>query len=280
VITYSATLDVSRELACFIARLLRREQEERRTPEGSRKLSPYQQAVMALRWFRYRTPIPALARDNGISRATGYRYVDEVTEVLAAQAPDLPEALERAAADGAAHVILDGTIIPADRCGQKAPAGPGDEEGDVPDLWYSGKKHRHGGNAQAVILPRGFPVWISEAEPGSTHDLAAARIHALPALYHAAATLGLRTLADSGYQGAGIGILTPDKLPGNGQELHLNARTRNALLKSLRCLGERAFALLTQRWRTLQRITASPSKITSILSAALVLTHFEHGYLK
>ena len=36
--------------------------------------------------------------------------------------------------------------------------------------------------------------------------------------------------------------------------------------------------LLTQRWRTLQHITASPSRIGDIARAALVLTHFEHGY--
>ena len=47
----------------------------------------------------------------------------------------------------------------------------------------------------------------------------------------------------------------------------------------MRCLGERGFALLTGRWRTLQRVTVSPSKITKIARAALVLTHFEHGYL-
>ena len=39
------------------------------------------------------------------------------------------------------------------------------------------------------------------------------------------------------------------------------------------------FALLNQRWRTLQHITASPSKIGDIARAALVLTHFEYGYL-
>jgi len=32
------------------------------------------------------------------------------------------------------------------------------------------------------------------------------------------------------------------------------------LLRSLRCLGERGFAQLTQRWRTLQHITLSPAK--------------------
>jgi hypothetical protein len=46
-----------------------------------------------------------------------------------------------------------------------------------------------------------------------------------------------------------------------------------------RCLGERGFALLTGRCRTLQHITASPSKIGDIARAALILTHFEHGYI-
>jgi hypothetical protein len=52
------------------------------------------------------------------------------------------------------------------------------------------------------------------------------------------------------------------------------------LLRSVRCRGERGFALLKSRWRTLKRVTASPCKIGDITRAALVLTHFEHGYLK
>ena len=60
---------------------------------------------------------------------------------------------------------------------------------------------------------------------------------------------------------------------------YADTRTRNALQRSLRCLGERGFALLTGRWRTLQHITASPGKIGDITRAALVLTHFEHGYI-
>jgi len=67
--------------------------------------------------------------------------------------------------------------------------------------------------------------------------------------------------------------------PGSVHDI-TGTRTRNAVLRSLRCLGERGFALLTQRWRTLQHITASPSKIGDIARAALVLTHFEHGYIK
>ena len=274
-ITYRATLDVSRELAWYVSGLLLAERRRRGTPRGSRALTCFWQAVLGLRWFRDSTAIDALARDHGISRATGYRYTGEVIEVLAAQAPDLPEALERAMAGGAAYVILDGKIIGCDRCREDTES----VKGEVIDLWYSGKAHKHGGNIQAVALPGGFPIWISDAEPGSVHDITAARIHAFPALYRAAA-LGLPTLADPGYDGAGIGIKTPVKHPPGGRELDLATRTRNALLRSLRCLGERAFALLTQRWRTLQHITASPSKITPIAKAALVLLHFEHGYLK
>lgn len=109
------------------------------------------------------------------------------------------------------------------------------------------------------------------------HDNTAARLHALPALYRAAAQ-GLATLADPGYEGASIGIHIPVRQRA-GRELDIGNRTRNALQRSLRCLGERGFALLTGRWRALQHITLSPSKIGDIAPAALVLTHFEHGYI-
>ena len=64
-----------------------------------------------------------------------------------------------------------------------------------------------------------------------------------------------------------------------GRDLDINTRTYNTLQRSLRCLGERGFALLTGRWRTLHHVTASPGKIGDIVRAALVLTHFEHGYI-
>ena len=57
------------------------------TPRGSRALSRFWQAVLGLRRFRDRTAPEALARDHGISRATAYRYLEEVTAVLAGQAP-------------------------------------------------------------------------------------------------------------------------------------------------------------------------------------------------
>jgi hypothetical protein len=86
-------------------------------------------------------------------------------------------------------------------------------------------------------------------------------------------------LADPGSEGAGIGICIPVRQPARGRELDIGTRTYNALQRSLRCLGERGFALLTGRWCALQHITASPGKIGDITRAALVLTHFEHGYI-
>jgi len=274
VIAYRATLDVPRELVQFTAKLLWAERCRRGTPTGSRALTCFWEAVLGLRWFRDRASPEALARDHGISRATAYRYRDEVIAVLAEQAPDLHQALERARDDGLAHVILDGKIIPCDRCKEPVVS----VKGQVIDLWYSGKAHTHGGNIQAVLAPDGFPLWVSEVEPGSVHDLTAARTHALPALYRAAAA-DLPTLADPGYDGAGIGIHIPVKQPTDGRDLDINTRTRNAIQRSLRCLGERGFALLIGRWRTRQHFTASPSKIGDIARAALVLTHFEHGYI-
>ena len=277
-IGYRATLDVSRELAWFVANLLLAERRRRGTPKGSRALTCFWQAVLGLRWFRDHTSADALAHDHGISRATAYRYLDEVITVLAAEAPELRQALERAKDAGFSHVILDGKIIACDRCKRAGPQRERRGHRPVVLRQGNGKAHAHGGNVQAVLAPGGFPLWVSDVEPGSVHDLTAARTHALPALYRAAAA-DLPTLADSGYDGAGIGILIPVKQPLGGRELDVNTRTCNAIQRSLRCLGERGFALLTGRWRTLQHVTASPSKIGDIARAALVLTHFEHDYI-
>ena len=275
-IAYRAMLDVPRELAQYVGRLLRAERRERGTRKDSRALTCFYQAVFALRWFRENRDIAALARDHAISRATGYRYLDEVITVLAAQAPNLHEALQQAHNDGATHVILDGKLFTSDRLGEQTTS----VKGKLIDAWYSGKAHEPGGNVQALCAPNGFPLWVSDVEPGSTHDLTAARTHVLAALYWAASQLDLPTLADGGYTGAGIGVFTPVKQPTHGHELHPDNRTYNALLRGLRCLGERGFALLVGRWRALRHITTSPRKIGHIVKAALVLTHFEHGRLK
>jgi len=102
--------------------------------------------MLGLRWFRDRTACDALARDHGISRAVAYRCVEEFITVLADQAPELSEALERARGEGFSHVILDGTVIACDRCKEPAVS----VKVEVIDLWYSGKEHTHGGNLRDV----------------------------------------------------------------------------------------------------------------------------------
>jgi len=191
----------------------------------------------------------------GISQPTSYRYLDEVVDVLAARAPDLHDALQRGHDEDWSHLAGDGKVVDTDRLRVKKLS----TKGKIIDAWYSGKTHDFGGNIQALFRPDGFPVWVSPVEPGSVHDLTAAREHVLGALY-AAAGKGLPTLADPGYEGAGHGIHTPVKQPADGSELDINTRTRNALLRSVRCRGERGFALLTGRWRTLQHVTVKPQQ--------------------
>src|SRR4051812_5668315 len=111
-------LDVPRELVGKIAGLLRRERRRRGTRRNTRVLSCWRQALLGLVWFRKSEEMTALAAGFGISRATGYRYRDEVVTVVSAQAPDLHEALERVAEQGWSHVVLDGTVIRTHRCAE------------------------------------------------------------------------------------------------------------------------------------------------------------------
>ena len=175
-------LDVPAELLRCLSRLLKAERRRRATPARSRKLSCRDQALLALRWFRDRTRIDRLATDHGISRATAYRYIAEAVDVLSGQAPGLREAPDRAMADGVPYVILDGKVFGTDRCSKPVTS----VKGEQADAWCSGKARRHGGSVQAVMRPGGLPLWAGPAEPGSVHDVTAARRHALPSLYRAA----------------------------------------------------------------------------------------------
>jgi hypothetical protein len=274
VIAYPAMLDVSIELIRYVASLLRKERKARGTRKGSRALTCWFHAVFAIAWFRDRPEIARHGKAFRISQATAYRYLHEAIDVLAAQAPDLHEALQRAAEEGIPHLILDGKVFDTDRCRTKTIS----VKGEQIDAWYAGKTHDFGGNVQALFAPDGFPIWTSEVEPGGVVDIQAARRHVLPAAYPAARTMPI--LADPGYQGAGHGVHTPFKQPADGNVLSVDNRTYNALLRALRCLGERGFALLTERWKTLQHTTLSPSRIGDLVRAALVLIHFEHGKIR
>src|SRR4051794_32369585 len=143
VITYSATLDVPAGTATPLTQLLVAERRRRGSGLGSRAASCSAQAVLVLRWFREDADMKGLAADTGISPATGYRYLHEGIDVLAAQAPDLHQVLERGQAAGWTHVTLVGTLIRTYRCQTKNP-----DTGH--DLWFSGKHRAHGGNVPIV----------------------------------------------------------------------------------------------------------------------------------
>jgi hypothetical protein len=131
----------------------------------------------------------------------------------------------------------------------------------------------HAGFVQALTGPSGIPLWVSAALPGSTHDISAARHLLLPEARPNLKKVPI--LADSGYKGAGAGALVPVKNPRNG-EFDTNTKTRYMLLRGARYQGERAFALMSQRWRAIRHVSADPAQIGDIAKPVLVLTQFEH----
>lgn len=272
-VTYRVRLDVPRELILFVSRLLAAHRKELGTRKNTRRMTCYRQAVFVLANYRDDADIPRLGAGFGLPQSTSYRYVAEAREVIAAEAPDLEEALEQAVKEGTPYVILDGKVVASDRCHEKKISKKGREI----DRWYSGKKKDFGGNIQGLMYPDGLPMWISGVLPGGVHDLAAAREKVLPVLRKY--TGKMPCLADTGYIGAGHGVVTPVKRPSGVKELDINSRTRNMLHSSVRSRGERGFALLSQRWKVLQNVTASPSAIGTIARGALVLTLFEHKRL-
>jgi DDE superfamily endonuclease len=269
--------DVPRELVCELAKLLRAERRVRGTRKGTRLLTCFRQALLVLVWMRTKGEVAVVGAGFKVSRATAYRYRDEGVQVLAAQAPDLHEALVEVAEQGWSHVVLDGKLIRTDRCAETTES----VKGDTINAWYSGKHRAPGGNVQAVIRPDGQPIFVSDVAPGHLHDLTVARdAGVIGALNWAAAELDLPTLADSGYDGAGQGIKTPVKQPAGGQVLAPDNQAYNTLLRSTRCLSERGFALLVGRWRALQRVTVSPRRVGELAQAALVLTRIENVQLR
>ena len=262
-LSYRATLDVPRSTARAISGWLAAHRKARDIRPAQRAATPWVQAVMLLRWLINATDLKTLARDAGVSLATAYRYLHEALEVISSKAPSLGEVIERMQRDGEPFVCLDGTLIRTDRVAARDP-------GTGYHLWYSGKHKAFGGNVQVLADRTGHPVWTSPVEPGSTHDITAAREHVLTALYKAA-TGGLPTLADKGYTRAGIGIKTPIK----GPRPCPDDAAYNTIQAGLRAPAERANALLKD-FKALRKVSLAPSTITTIASAALVILNLNN----
>ena len=268
--SHRARLDVSAPVLKAVTGWIARHRRRPGTRPGQRAATVHTQVTLLLRWLRHRLDLRTLALQAEVSIATGYRYLHEGLDVIAAHAPDLHDVLDRAHAAGVVFLSLDGTLIPTDRVATRVEVNGRPAQ----HLWFSGKHRAFGGTLQVLTDHTGFPLWVSAVRPGSTFDLTAARELVLPALYPHAVR-GLPVLADKGYTGAGIGILVPYKNRPDGP-LHVNNRCYNELVTALRAPAERANALLG-RWRALDRVTICPQRISVIAAAALVLTSLDRG---
>ncbi|QHO90539.1 IS5/IS1182 family transposase [Actinomyces sp. 432] len=263
-LSYRATLDVPVTTARTVSRWITAHRRHHDARPWQRAATSWAQAVMLLRWLIEAPAVTTVARDAGVSPATAYRYLHEALDVVSSKAPDLPDVLRTLKDKGEPFVCLDGTLIRTDRVAERDP-----DTGY--HLWYSGKHKAFGGNVQVLTDHTGYPVWTSQVEPGSTHDIEAARAHVLPALYPVAAQ-GMATLADKGYVGAGIGIKTPIK----GSKPDTGARSYNQVQASLRAPAERANALL-KGFKALKRVTLDPATITNITATALVILNLNNN---
>ncbi len=127
-------------------------------------------------------------------------------------------------------------------------------------------------NVQVVADPAGRLVWASAALPGSAHDLTAARTHGI---IDALSSNDVTVFADKAYQGAGGTIRTPFKRHRHRPRLSRRQRAVNRSHARVRGIGERAVATL-KTWKILNKLRCSPSRMTTIVQAILVLHHVEN----
>jgi hypothetical protein len=86
-VTYTAVLPVREQTVTFLTGLLMAERVRRGTGAGTRAQPARDQAILVLRWSLDGTRIRQLARDNQVRMSTGYGYLHEGIDVLAARSP-------------------------------------------------------------------------------------------------------------------------------------------------------------------------------------------------
>ena len=244
---YRAALPLSSRTLNFTAGLIRRHRAAIGSPW--RKLNPGQQALLVLVYLRKGETFAELAAGFAVGVTTAWRYVNETTDLLAARAPKLRQAVRDAVKAGYAYVVLDGTLIPVDRVAADRP-------------FYSGKHRRHGMNVQVIASPDGSILWVSGALPGAVHDKKAEWIWGVLAELEAAA---LVVLADKGYQGS-----TWAKIPYKGRNKPESQKQANKAHAKLRAPGERANAQL-KSWHILRKLRCCPWRAGQLAKAIHVL---------
>lgn len=118
-------------------------------------------------------------------------------------------------------------------------------------------------SAQVIADPAGRLIWASDALPGATHDLTAARTHAIPTALYAA---DVKCWAGKAYQGAGPAV----RVPIRGRSLRGWRHRHNRDHTKIRSLGERAMATL-KCWRVLRNLRRGTTRITPIVRAVVAV---------
>ncbi|MGW7262349.1 transposase family protein [Streptomyces sp. NPDC054842] len=236
---YPSAIDLSSRALQHLSGLLAG--HRRRIGSRWRRLTCGRQALLALAHLRCGDTYARLAAGFRIGIATVYRYIREAVPLLAAVAPTLEQAM--ATVRKKAYVILDGTVLPIDRTAADRP-------------YYSGKKKHHGMNVQVLADPAGSLIWASDALPGATHDLTAARTHGIPA---ALADDDIKCWANKAYQSAGPAV----RVPIRGKNLRGWCRRHNRDHAS-------AVAIL-KCWRVLRKLRCSATRITAVVRAVVNL---------
>jgi DDE superfamily endonuclease/Helix-turn-helix of DDE superfamily endonuclease len=244
---YRAALPLSSKTLSYTAGVIRRHQVTIGSPW--RKLTPAQQALLVLVYLRKGETFALLAAGFEVSTTTAWRYVNETTDLLAARAPKLRQAVRDAKRAGHAYVIIDGTLIPIDRVARDKP-------------FYSGKHKKHGMNLQVIASPHGDILWVSGALPGSVHDKKAEWTWGV---LDELERQGLVTLADKGYQGS-----TWAKVPYKGKNKPEPQKEANRAHAKLRAPGERANAQL-KTWKILTKLRCCPWMAGKLAKAIHVL---------
>jgi len=264
-VSYRATLDLPVATARTVSRWIAAHRRRHDVRPWQRAATSWTQTIMLLRRLIQAPGVAGIARDAGVSPATAYRYLHEALNVVSGKAPELPDVLRGLKDKGVPFVCLDGTLVRTDRVAER-------DHDTGYHLWYSGKHEApHAATSKWRPTTPATRCGASPVEPGSTHDIEAARAHVLPALYPAAADR-MPTLADNGYVGAGIGVKTPIK----GTKPDTGARSYNQVQASLRAPAERANALL-KGFKALKRVTLNPPTITNITTTAPVILNLNNN---
>jgi hypothetical protein len=259
---YQSSLSLSTKTLNRVTTAIRT--RRRRIRSRWRKLPDHQAALIVLVVLRHDQRLADMAGGNTVSASTVARWVTEVIEELAAQAPRLSRALTTATRTGTEVVLIDATLVHTQR-----------RNGKANRRNYSGKHKTHGLLFIAITDTAGNLLWISAAKPGRTADITAARHNHLPAALRAA---GLAAICDLGFTRLDDDPTNPVIITGRRaarrHPLTPAQKDANRLVARERAANEHAFADL-KNWRILTQLRQDPSRTTTLLRALLILTQTE-----